>query len=84
MCSIEKITSKTKVVKIADSEQKDGTREVEVKVWNDTVANLSLLAFGTSAPEILTFVLLVIFSMEHIKVSATMAIPTKNHSMATR
>lgn len=53
MCSIEKITSKTKVVKIADSEQKDGTREVEVKVWNDTVANLSLLAFGTSAPEIL-------------------------------
>jgi solute carrier family 8 (sodium/calcium exchanger) len=39
MCSIEKITSKTKVVKIADSEQKDGTREVEVKVWNDTVEN---------------------------------------------
>jgi solute carrier family 8 (sodium/calcium exchanger) len=46
-------TNVTKVVKIADSEQKDGTREVEVKVWNDTVANLSLLAFGTSAPEIL-------------------------------
>lgn len=53
MCAIEKITSKTRIVKIADSEVKGGTRDVEVKVWNDTVANLSLLAFGTSAPEIL-------------------------------
>ena len=53
MCAIEKITSKTKQVKIADSDAKEGTRVVEVKVWNDTVANLSLLAFGTSAPEIL-------------------------------
>lgn len=53
MCAIEKITSKTRIVKIADSEVKEGTRDVEVKVWNDTVANLSLLAFGTSAPEIL-------------------------------
>lgn len=46
MGSIEEITSKTKKVKI------DGKR-VDVKVWNDTVANLSLMALGSSAPEIL-------------------------------
>ena len=28
-------------------------KEVEVKVWNDTVANLTLMALGSSAPEIL-------------------------------
>lgn len=27
--------------------------EVEVPVWNWVVANISLMAFGTSAPEIL-------------------------------
>ncbi len=27
--------------------------EVEVRIWNDTVANLTLMALGTSAPEIL-------------------------------
>ena len=46
MGSIEEITSKTKKVRI------DG-QKVEVKVWNDTVANLSLMALGSSAPEIL-------------------------------
>lgn len=53
MCGIETITSKTRVIKIPDSANKEGIRELEVKVWNDTVANLSLMAFGTSAPEIL-------------------------------
>ncbi|XP_063717435.1 sodium/calcium exchanger 2-like isoform X2 [Symsagittifera roscoffensis] len=28
-------------------------KEVEIKVWNDTVANLTLMALGSSAPEIL-------------------------------
>jgi len=33
-----------------DSEEPE---EVEVRIWNDTVANLTLMALGTSAPEIL-------------------------------
>ncbi|XP_071105716.1 sodium/calcium exchanger 3-like isoform X1 [Haliotis cracherodii] len=57
MCGIERITSKTRVIKIPDSEDKDKFKDIEVKVWNDTVANLSLLAFGTSAPEILLSVI---------------------------
>ena len=57
MCSIERITSKTRKIRISDPKDKDGFREVEVKVWNDTVANLSLMALGTSAPEILLSVI---------------------------
>ena len=53
MCAIEKITSKTAVVKVANSERESGYEEVEVKVWNNTVANLTLMALGSSAPEIL-------------------------------
>ncbi|KAL4241060.1 hypothetical protein ACF0H5_001838 [Mactra antiquata] len=53
MLGIEKITSKTRIIKISNPKAKNGYEEVEVKVWNDTVANLSLMAFGTSAPEIL-------------------------------
>ncbi|XP_050390892.1 sodium/calcium exchanger 3 isoform X2 [Patella vulgata] len=57
MCSIEKITSKTRKIRVADSSVPEGYKELEVKVWNDTVANLSLLALGTSAPEILLSVI---------------------------
>lgn len=57
MCSIERITSRTTTIRIADSEAEGGYREMEVKVWNNTVANLSLLALGTSAPEILLSVI---------------------------
>ncbi len=53
MCSIERITSKTRIIRVPDATAEGGIRELEVKVWNDTVANLSLLALGTSAPEIL-------------------------------
>lgn len=60
MCSIERITSKTRMVKIADSDAKDGYQVLEVKVWNDTVANLSLMALGTSAPEIMLSVVEII------------------------
>ncbi|XP_078609656.1 sodium/calcium exchanger 3-like isoform X4 [Branchiostoma floridae x Branchiostoma japonicum] len=52
MCSIEVITSKTKTISIV----KPGTdivEEVDVRIWNDTVANLTLMALGSSAPEIL-------------------------------
>lgn len=31
----------------------DQPEVIEVRVWNDTVANLTLMALGTSAPEIL-------------------------------
>ncbi|CAG7719256.1 unnamed protein product [Allacma fusca] len=56
MGSIEKITSQTR--KIYISTGNDGVPEViEVKVWNDTVANLTLMALGTSAPEILLSVI---------------------------
>jgi len=46
--SIEVITSKKKRVR-----QKGTGRLVTVAVWNGTVANLTLLALGSSAPEIL-------------------------------
>eukprot|EP00911_Craspedida_sp_UC1_P001028 UC1_evm1s770 len=46
MTSIEHITSRKKTV------IRDG-KKVEILVWNKTVANLSLMALGSSAPEIL-------------------------------
>lgn len=52
MCAIEKITSKTKRIHVATA----GGGEpdiIEVPVWNGTVANLTLMALGSSAPEIL-------------------------------
>ncbi|PIK50270.1 putative sodium/calcium exchanger 3 isoform X3 [Apostichopus japonicus] len=51
MCSIEVITSKTSKLKIATPQGK--IEEVEIRVWNDTVANLTLMALGSSAPEII-------------------------------
>jgi len=51
MGAIEVITSKEVEVKA-----KDGTT-VTVKVWNATVANLTLMALGSSAPEIILSVL---------------------------
>lgn len=51
MAAIEKITVIEKKVKIR---KPDGTQQtVSVRVWNETVANLTLMALGTSAPEIL-------------------------------
>ncbi|KAK3090451.1 hypothetical protein FSP39_011962 [Pinctada imbricata] len=57
MCAIERITSKTAKVRVPDPDAPEGFRILRVKVWNDTVANLSLLALGTSAPEILLSVI---------------------------
>ncbi|KAL5018010.1 hypothetical protein ScPMuIL_003732 [Solemya velum] len=57
MCSIERITSKTRTLRVPDDSVPEGYREIKVRVWNDTVANLSLLALGTSAPEILLSVI---------------------------
>eukprot|EP00746_Dinoflagellata_sp_MGD_P144938 gnl/MRDRNA2_/MRDRNA2_77630_c0_seq2.p1 gnl/MRDRNA2_/MRDRNA2_77630_c0~~gnl/MRDRNA2_/MRDRNA2_77630_c0_seq2.p1 ORF type:complete len:768 (+),score=194.87 gnl/MRDRNA2_/MRDRNA2_77630_c0_seq2:487-2790(+) len=52
MGAIEAVTSKKKRVKV-----KKTNRFVTVKVWNDTVANLTLMALGSSAPEILLSVI---------------------------
>jgi len=52
MGSIEKITSKTKKVYLTTS-AKDEPEVFEVRVWSDAVANLTLMALGSSAPEIL-------------------------------
>ncbi|KAL5255232.1 hypothetical protein ACHWQZ_G014602 [Mnemiopsis leidyi] len=64
MASIEVITSKTKKIKIATANANGDNGDdspnsaphfdtIEVKIWNDTVSNLTLMALGSSAPEIL-------------------------------
>ena len=56
MESIEMITAQEKEVAIKDP--KSGkTQVVVVKVWNETVANLTLMALGSSAPEIMLSVI---------------------------
>jgi solute carrier family 8 (sodium/calcium exchanger) len=52
MGSIEVITSKKKTLVTWDPE-KEEKHEREVLIWNETVANLTLMALGSSAPEIL-------------------------------
>jgi len=52
MGSIDKITSSTKQIHIANSGDEEPT-VIEVPWWNGTVANLTLMALGSSAPEIL-------------------------------
>jgi solute carrier family 8 (sodium/calcium exchanger) len=55
MAAIEKITSKEKSVVTVRA---DGSREtLTFAVWNETVANLTLMALGSSAPEILLSVI---------------------------
>ncbi|MBV95057.1 Sodium/calcium exchanger 2, partial [Eschrichtius robustus] len=55
MASIEVITSKEKEITITKSngETSVGT----VRIWNETVSNLTLMALGSSAPEILLSVI---------------------------
>ncbi|MFH4976602.1 hypothetical protein AB6A40_003311 [Gnathostoma spinigerum] len=64
MCSIENITSATWKVKLSRTKKKRLVAEeialnenlkesAEVRIWNPTVANLTLMALGSSAPEIL-------------------------------
>jgi solute carrier family 8 (sodium/calcium exchanger) len=51
MLSIEKITSKKIPVTVKDDN--GGSIKVSMLFWNPTVANLTLMALGSSAPEIL-------------------------------
>lgn len=55
MESIEKITSKKITLDVEDSE--GNIRQRKALFWNATVANLTLMALGSSAPEILLAVL---------------------------
>lgn len=58
MAAIEVITSKEKDVVV---KKPDGTTTiVNVRIWNETVSNLTLMALGSSAPEILLSVIEVI------------------------
>jgi hypothetical protein len=75
MESIEMITAQEKEVTVKDP--RSGKNQVIiVKVWNETVANLSLMALGSSAPEILLSVVeiwakalkLVILDLEQLSV----------------
>ena len=53
MEAIETITSKKQKIQVADPNSDNGYTEIEILVWNGTVANLTLMALGSSAPEIL-------------------------------
>lgn len=59
MSAIEAITSSKKriVLKSTNLSGETITREATVKRWNGTVANLTLMALGSSAPEILLSVI---------------------------
>ena len=59
MASIEIITSQEKDITIKD--KVTGRKQViTVKIWNETVSNLTLMALGSSAPEILLSVIEII------------------------
>ena len=51
--AIEVITSQTKVISVPDPMYPDIPKPTKVAVWNPTFANLTLMALGSSAPEIL-------------------------------
>jgi len=62
MEAIEMITAQTQIKQIKDE---DGNIEIkEETVWNATVANLTLMALGSSAPEILLSVIETLQTLE--------------------
>jgi len=62
MAAIEVITSKEKVIILLNDDGEP--EEHKVLVWNETVANLTLMALGSSAPEILISIVETIGSLE--------------------
>ncbi len=56
MGAIEVITSQEREIVIRKKGSSEGQR-IKVRVWNETVANLTLMALGSSAPEILLSVI---------------------------
>lgn len=55
MNAIEKITSSQRVVFVP--KKKGGKDKIVTQIWNETVANLTLMALGSSCPEILLSVI---------------------------
>eukprot|EP00659_Diplonema_papillatum_P010278 gene10281-15812_t len=64
MSAIEKITSAKEVVRL--DEATGETVTITVTVWNETVANLTLLALGSSAPEILLSIIETVSSLDSV------------------
>eukprot|EP01064_Diplonema_japonicum_P038184 TRINITY_DN915_c1_g2_i1.p1 TRINITY_DN915_c1_g2~~TRINITY_DN915_c1_g2_i1.p1 ORF type:complete len:919 (+),score=209.49 TRINITY_DN915_c1_g2_i1:70-2826(+) len=64
MSGIEKITSAKEVIKI--NKETGEKQVVTVTVWNETVANLTLLALGSSAPEILLSVIETVSTLDGV------------------
>ena len=62
MVAIEVITSKQKTVHLKN--ERGSLEAVQVNVWNATISNLSLMALGSSAPEILLAVIEVITTLD--------------------
>lgn len=62
MESIEVITSQTELTIEVDSFGKEDV--IEKTIWNPTVANLTLMALGSSAPEIMLAVLETVINLE--------------------
>lgn len=60
MSSIETITSRRRKIRYPDPTANDKYLTVEVRIWNDTVANLTLMALGSSSPEILLSIIEII------------------------
>lgn len=56
MAAIEVVTSKERVV-VVKKKVTGEPYKILVRVWNETVSNLSLMALGSSAPEILLSVI---------------------------
>ena len=56
MEAIEVITSQTTTITVIDPDTQS-YQQMEVVVWNPTLANLTLMAFGSSAPEIILSIL---------------------------
>ena len=57
MEAIAVITSKSRFENVPDPDKAGETKQVEITTWNATVANLTLMALGSSAPEILLSVI---------------------------
>lgn len=65
MEAIEVVTSQTQSVQLRDKSGKE-TYIIDMPMWNATVANLSLMALGSSAPEILLSVIETVTKLDGI------------------
>lgn len=75
MLSIEMITSKKRIIYTFDMGKKERVQR-EVFVWNETIANLTLMALGSSAPEILISVFETLATLDNTKPSDSLGLFT--------